>query len=77
MVTILHPGETVPLRPDPMAEEPRAGQERGFMAYSMPFPGVKYYAFEPRAKTEYPLPDVGIVRETLTAKLIDERVILI
>ena len=47
------------------------------MAYTMPFPGVKYYAFEPRRRVEYPLPDVATIRPTLTVRLIDERVILI
>ena len=77
MVTILDPRETVPVEPAPLAVAPPPPRERGFMAYTMPFPGVKYYAFEPRRRVEYPLPDVAIIRPTLTVRLIDERVILI
>ena len=77
MVTILDPVETIPVELTPVAEAPQPRWEQGFMAYTMPFPGVKYYAFEPRRRVVYPHPDVATIRQTLTVKLIDERVILI
>ena len=77
MVTILDPRETVPVEPTLPRKESQLRRERGFLAYSVPFPGVKYYAFEPGSRSGIPMPDVNLVRPTLTATLIDERVILL
>lgn len=80
MVTILEPRETIFEELPQLVEhveQPPPRREPGFMAYTVPFPGVKYYAFEPRRHIEIPLHGVTAIRETLTARLIDEKVILI
>ena len=77
MVTILEPGILDAAESAPSQVQPRNGGDRRAMTYSMPFPGVRYYAFSPPPLAEDTLTDLGKVRETLPVKLIDERVILL
>ena len=92
MVTILEPGQLGPGRLEPgvletgrleVAEsapaqvQPRNMGDRRAMTYSMPFPGVRYYAYSPEPSVEDWLPALKTVRQTLPVKLIDERVILL
>ena len=77
MVTILEPRETVPVEsaPAPEALQPRTEPQE--WCYSMPFAGVKYFSFRPAPRPTAPMPNPETTRPTLTARLIDERVILL
>ena len=77
MVTILEPRKLAPAESAPTQAQPRKMGDRRAMSYSMPFPGVRYYAFSPQPLTEDWLTGLEKVRETLPVKLIDERVILL
>ena len=77
MVTIQERGKTAP-EESALAEVRRENMgDRRAMSYSMPFPGVRYYAFSPEPLAEDWLTDLEKVRQTLPVKLIDERVILL
>lgn len=82
MVTILEPRETVPVEsaPVPEALQPgpaETGKEAREWRYSMPFAGVRYFSFGPGPRPAAPMPSPQATRQTLEAKLIDEKVILI
>ena len=82
MVTILEPGKLEPGKLEPAESasaqvQPRSMGDRRTMTYSMPFPGVRYYAFSPQPLAEDWLSALKKVRQTLPVKLIDERVILL
>ena len=82
MVTILEPGKLEPGKLEaaestPTPVQPRPRGDRRAMSYTMPFPGVRYYAFSPQPLAEDWLADLEETRQTLPVKLIDERVILL
>jgi hypothetical protein len=77
MVTILEPRQATPVEsaPAPKATQPKP--ETREWSYSMPFAGVRYFSFQPAQRPAAPMPDPETTRPTLTATLIDERVILL
>ena len=77
MVTIQERGKTAPEESAPTEARRKNMGDRRAMSYSMPFPGVRYYAFSPEPLAEDWLTDLERVRQTLPVKLIDERVILL
>ena len=77
MVTILEPRESVHVESAPPSTPREHVAPRQAMTYSMPFPGVRYYAFRPEPPQEFPLKVLDTIRQTLPVKLIDERVILL
>ena len=77
MVTILEPRNPAPAESAPTQAPPRHLGGKRAMSYSMPFPGVRYYAFSPQPSAEDWLTGLEKVRQTLPVKLIDERVILL
>lgn len=77
MVTIQEPGKTAPEESAPAEVRRKNMGGRRAMSYSVPFPGVRYYAFSPEPLAEDWLTDLQNVRQTLPVKLIDERVILL
>ena len=77
MVTIQEARKTAPEESAPAEARRENMGDRRAMSYSMPFPGVRYYAFSPEPLAEDWLTDLKNVRQTLPVKLIDERVILL
>ena len=78
MVTILEPQVEVSVEPVPLPEEvpPKAGYLE--WRYAMPFAGVRYYSFRPNpAAGNKSLEPAETAPVTLSAQLIDERVILL
>ena len=76
MVTSLEPREDVaPLEVDSILEglQPRTVPRE--WRYAVPCAGVKYYAFRPAARD--PVPKAEAEHRPISAKLIDERVILL
>ena len=73
MVTILEPKVDTLVEPE-STEPEETRPRRGYMEwrYAMPFPGVKYYAFQPERVEER-----KVTVKPLTVELIDERVILL
>ena len=82
MVTILKPRETVPVEsaPAPEALAPEVLQpktESREWSYSMPFAGVRYFSYRPAPRPAATVPEPKTAHPVLSAKLIDERVILL
>ena len=93
MVTILEPRETVPVESAPAPEklQPRTGARE--WCFSMPFAGVRYFSFRPSPRVSDPIVSDPVVNDlavsdpvvndpvaspqTIKARLIDERVILL
>ena len=77
MVTILKPRETVPVESAPAPEVLQPRTESREWSYSMPFAGVRYFSFRPAPRPAAPVPEPETAHPVLSAKLIDDRVILL
>lgn len=77
MVTILEPREATPVESAPAPEAIQPKPEMREWSYSMPFAGVRYFSFRPVLRPAPAMPDPETIRPTLTATLIDEKVILL
>ncbi len=66
MVTTLEPGKTIPVEsaPAPEAQRPETGAQE--WCISMPFAGVRYFAFRPAP----PAPERYAARQTIPVELI-------